>query len=144
MAQLSNVTVGATPRRADKTITFDNTAGNGAVGTVALFTTTGAVLVKSIGVSCTADLTGALATISLGVVGNVGGLITVTTATTIDSGQIWADGTPTANLKALPAALKDILINSNMQYDILTAGITGGVLKISVVWEPASGNGNLV
>lgn len=37
----------AAPKRVRKTIAFDGTAGNGAVGTVALFTTTGRVHVAS-------------------------------------------------------------------------------------------------
>lgn len=132
---------------ARKRVAFDGAAGNGAVGTVAMFAVTGRVWVKAIAGYCLASLTEAApggATISLGVTNLVTQFIAVTTALDIDIGEFWVDATPDANAIALPAACLNILIEENILADILVAAINGGTLEVTVVWVPMSAGANVV
>lgn len=128
---------------ASKTVTFTGAAGVGAVGTVALFTVTGEVLIDRIVPFCSTNLAGATATLALGVTGSAELFIAATTATDIDAGEFWVDTAPDANGIALPAALKDIVITDSILATVAVADITGGVLRVDVYWRPLAG-GSLV
>lgn len=131
-------------RRSRKTMTYVNGAGTGATGTVALFTVTGAVLIQRIVARCTTSLTGASATITLGVTGNTALFIAATTATGITSALIWTSTSPATGGVAIPALMKDVIVNANISNTVAVANITGGVVVYEVDWLPFSTDGNLV
>lgn len=128
-------------RKVSKTITFDGAAGTGAVGAVPIYTVTGEVLVSAISATCTADLTGAAATIALGITGSTALFIGATTATTIDNGMFWVSTTPTANGIALPAACKDIAITDNIIGTVAVANVASGSVRVDVYYAPLSSDG---
>ena len=123
-----------------KTITFDGTSGNGAVGTVALATITGGVRIESMSCLCSTLLAGATATIECGTASNTAGLIAQTTATEIDADEFWQDATPEARISP---AIKEQLVSNDLILTIGTADITAGVLEFCFEWVPSTTNGNL-
>ncbi len=131
-------------QRTIKTITFDGSAGLGAVGNVPLFTVTGQVLIAVLVPFCPTLLAGATATLALGVTGSTALLIAATTATDIDADEFWVDTAPDANGIAVPAALIDIAIMDNIVGTVAVAAITSGALRYTVYWMPLSDDGNLV
>jgi hypothetical protein len=135
--QVPITTLGLT---ATKSITYA-AATTGAQGASTLFTVTGDVAVR-VFAKCTTDLTGANATLEVGIAGNTAALIAQTTGTTIDLGEIWLDTSP-ATVEALPA--QQILVGStNIIQTIATADVTAGVLTYYVLWCPISSDGNVV
>lgn len=122
------------------TRTFDNTAGNGAVGNAVWFTVTGQIEVLRIIPRCTLTLTsGGAATITLGTADTTNKFIAATTATSITSNKFWFDNTTVIyDDLAIPAALKEIAIDSNVVSVVGTTGITGGTLSIILEWAPLS------
>ena len=135
------------PRDVSKIITF-TAGGTGAAGTETdLFTVTGAVIVVAISGYVTTNLTESAGTptLSLGVNNNVAIFIAATTATVLDAGELWVDNAPDANVVALPAALKDILVEESISCTVAgTNNISAGVIDFTVHWAPASADGNLV
>lgn len=125
---------------ASKEITY--AAGTtGATGATTLFTVTGVVAARVFAV-CSSDLTsGGAATIEVGIAGNTASLTAQTTATAIDTGEIWIDATP-ATVEALPAL--SILSATSIIQTIASTTITGGVLKYYVLWTPISEDGDIV
>lgn len=137
--------IGPNEKRVLKSITFNGEAGRGLAGSpVPLFTVTGAVYVFVVG-WCTSDLTiGDGATIAVGTANVTTGLIAQTTASTIDTGEIWFDATP-AELK-VSSSLGGGFIASGADI-IATVGtdnITGGTLVFACFWTPLSTDGNIV
>jgi len=123
-----------------------NARGNdgGTSDPLTLFTVTGDVLVRIFGV-CTVSLTGATATLQVGVASNTAALIALTTATDIDAGQIWLDSTPSVgdSLANLPGSF--IIVNSaNIIETVATADITAGNVYYNCLWRPLSPDGNIV
>ena len=131
---------------ATKTITFTGAANLGAVGAVPLFTTTGEINVIKMVPFCTTLLTEAAptATLALGVTGSTSLFVAATTATAIDANEFWVDTAPDANGIAIPAALKDIAITDNIIGTVAAQAVDSGVIRIDVIWEPLSSDGNLV
>lgn len=125
---------------ATKSITYAALT-TGAVGASTLFTVTGDVVVRLFA-KCTSDLTsGGSATIEAGISGNTASLIAQTTATGIDSGEIWID-TSAATVEALPA--QQILVGgTDITQTIATDTLTGGVLTYYCLWTPLSSDGNV-
>jgi hypothetical protein len=116
-----------------KTIAYNGTVG--AQGAATLFTVTGDVIV-SIFAKCTEDLAGVNATIEVGISGNTASLIAQTTATTIDSGEIWLD-TSAATVESVPAE-KLLVGGTDIIETIATADITDGTLTYYCLWYPLS------
>lgn len=113
----------------------------GATGATTLFTVTGVVAVRIFAV-CSDDLTsGGAATLEVGIAGNTAALIAQTTATGIDSGEIWID-TAAATVEALPAI--QILSGTNIIQTIGTTTVSGGTLTYYCLWLPISSDGNVV
>lgn len=113
----------AQPRRASKTVTFTGAAGAGQVGTGTVFTVTGEVLVEKIVPTCTTTVaaggSGAgTPSIQLGVASATTLFVASTTPANIVSGKFWSSATPTANGVAVPAALKDIAITDDVQFQV--------------------------
>lgn len=137
--------------RAVKVVTFTGAAGLGAIGTVALFTVTGRVLLERVVGYCTTDVavdagTGA-ASLRLQVAGLAGNLIAATLATDIDTGEWWVDATPDATAVAIPAALTGIAAAASVQAEVTSTGtqkINGGVVEFYAVWRPLSAGALLV
>ena len=146
--------LGSSPaiRTVQKAITFDGTAGKGAIGNVIYFTITGAVHVVSIDAVCTQDCnvdggTGA-ASLSLGVVNATTLFIAATTATTITlANGLWYSTTPNTNGIALPATMKDIAIKQNIVIAVTSSGtqlVNTGTIVLTVHYVPSTSNGLLV
>ena len=137
-------------QRTSFSITFTGAAGFGAAADViTAFTTTGEVLIAYIVPFAATTLTQNLGTptIALGVVNSNALFVAATTATTLVTGEFWTESTGGGTAEsgiALPAALKDIVVSSNI---ILTVGgtnnINGGVMRIDVYWLPLSSTGLL-
>ncbi len=129
------------PRRFTKTVTFDGSAGGGAVGTVAVATVTGSVLITHGGVRClTLPVSAGGGTLKFGCAGNTDGLILQTTATSILAGNWWQDATPEVGIS--PAIINQ-LVDLNLILTVGTATITAGVLEIVLFFIPCSDDGNL-
>ena len=143
-----------TVQRAVKTVTFTGGAGAGAVGSVAVFTVTGRVLVHAIAAFCTTDLTEALATasISLGTTNQTTRFIANPTGgpIAIDANEWWTGTTPTVgsiDITGGSAGATDqqsVLVSEAIILTIGTQAVNGGVLDIYCLWEPLSANGSLV
>ena len=121
------------------TITFTGAAGAGAVGTVAVATMTGAIMVHSVGAYCSTSLAGATATVEMGVSGDTAELIAQTTATDIDAGEVWESATPDEGV----ALVTSKAIAGNIIITVATADVTAGVLKIAIEYTPLTTDGYL-
>lgn len=129
------------PRHFVKTITFDGTTGNGEIGTVAIATVTGRVLLSDLVAFCKTTLVGA-GTLELGVTGNTAGLIAqIADATTLAENEFWNDATPTGVRAATP--IVDKAVAGDIFLTVGSADITAGVIEISGLWLPMSTDGNL-
>lgn len=127
---------------AAKTVAFTGAAGNGAVGTVAVFTVTGVVYMNAPAL-CTEDLVSAGGgTIELGTATLTAGITSQQTATTIDNHGVWTESTITA------AGFVDAhgfhLVNENVILTVGTANVTDGTLVFYCNWVPLSSDGNVV
>lgn len=136
-------------RSVAKSITFTGAAGLGAVGNVPLFTVTGEVEILRIVPYTVLTLTEALATatLALGVTNATALFIAATNAVNLTTGEFWTEATGggTANAGiAIPAALKEIAITSNIVGTVGAQAINGGTLRFDVYWRPLSSDGNVV
>lgn len=122
---------------AQKAVAFDGTAGNGAIGTVNVFTVTGDVLVRVFAV-CTEDLVSAGAgTMVLGISGNTNTFIASTNATDIDANEAWTDATPTTG-EVLATQHKILANGPDIILTIATGDVTDGTLTFYALWRPLS------
>lgn len=124
---------------ASKAITY-STLTTGATGATTLFTVTGTVAIRVFAL-CSTDLTGAGATLEVGVSGNTASIISQTTGTTIDSGEFLSSNLTPASVLALPAIQ---LTATDVIQTIATNPVTGGVLTYYCVWVPISSDANVV
>lgn len=134
-------------QRAIKTVAFDGTAGNGAVGTVAAFTVTGTVLCHFILVECTESLAEAAptATITFGTASAPTLPLGATNATAIDAGEFWtSDSAPPAGAVRIDAIGNWIIANESFIFTVGAQAINNGTLRTVVLWEPLSADGSLV
>lgn len=139
-------------KRARLTKTFAATAGNGAVGTVTLFTITGRVLVHDFTAFCTTGLTEAAptATISVGTASGVTAILNTLNAVDIDTNEWWTDTSPQAGSAGAGIQVGTDNVSTGKRYVseniIATVGaqnITGGVIVFDVWYEPVTDNGAL-
>lgn len=131
-----------------KTVAFDGAAGNGAQGTVALFTVTGDVIVRVVG-SCTETLVSASGTIAVGSSGNTAVLLSAVTASALAAGDAFVFGTTPAQIGSLSgtgtAATPYFIVGgADIIATIATADITDGTLVMYCLWSPVSSDGNVV
>lgn len=117
-------------------LTFGAGGTSGNTGAVTLFNVTGLVAVK---IYCVGEvaLTGASATIEVGVTGTTAGLVAQTTATALIANEIWHDATPDALLE-LSSVSTEKIISSNIILTIATAAVTGGRVRFTVLWRPVT------
>src|SRR3990167_8422511 len=138
---------GEFPFRTKKTITFAGATadewGNdgGALDGGAIFTVTGFCYVQ-VSARCTTSLTGASATISVGITGDTAIFLPVETGTQIDAGQIWLNDAGNATyglIGAEESAAADNLptyaLNGNdIILTVATADVETGVLEFFALW----------
>lgn len=122
---------------AQRTFYFSNAAGYGAAGTpITFFTVSGLVKAKWYAL-CTYDLqTSGAATITLGTAKTTAGIIASTTASGIDTGEMWIDATADSVEAASTASEK--LICQDVIGTVSTANITGGTAIVVLEWIPVS------
>lgn len=105
-----------------------------------LFSVEGDVAVRLYGV-CTTDLAGSSATLEVGVTGNTACLIAQSTATDIDSADIWISATVTdVGAKALASIPATVVITNGLDiYEkTATADITAGNIYYVCLWRPVT------
>ena len=140
-------------KHARSTIAFDGAAGNGAQGTVDVFSITGRVLVTKIIGFCTESLAGATSTIELGDTTDTNGFIAQTTATDLDVNEWWGDTTAGSTLSSMSIFTVSSsgqvvsLTNKAMSVDIIilvgTADCTNGTIVFDVWYTPITDGGSL-
>lgn len=128
------------PRHFIKTITFDGTSGNGAIGTVAIGTVTGRICIVRASAYCRTLLTGAGATIELGTANNTAALIAQTTATDVDATEFWRDATPEVEVSP---AITDMNVAASIIITVGTAAVDTGKIEFGFMWVPMSADGLL-
>lgn len=138
--------MGFAQNMAYKAVAFDGGAGSGAVGTVALFTVTGAAIVRIIAICTESLVTGAGATISVGTAGTVDGIIAVTTGVDIDAGDIWFAAAPATVLDTLANAELGFVIGdgADIQANVLVDAITDGTIAFTCFWTPLTPGATVV
>ena len=136
-------------RHAQSTITFAGGTANaigdhdGTGDPFDIFTVTGDVLVKVFGV-CTTNLAGASATVEVGTSGDTAAIIAQTTATDVDSGEIWHDASPDSTVEASSVITENIVANgADIVGTVGTANITAGVIRFNCLWKPLSRDGKV-
>ena len=128
-------------RQAENTVTF---SGSVSGKTTDIFTVTGDVRAKVVAV-CSSMLSGASATIAVGTSSLTSGIIAQTTATDIDTNEIWHDTSPDANIENVSVMTENIIANGlNIGYTVGNDDITGGTLRFLALWKPLSADGNVV
>lgn len=128
-----------------KTVDFTAGGGTGDIGTVALFTVTGAVKFSIIA-TCSDTVVGA-ATLECGVAGTTAGIIAqIADATALITGEIWADATPTLKLETVANGELNFVIGdgADIFLTIGAANLTDGTIDFNVIWHKLSDDGNLV
>lgn len=130
---------------------FDGGAGDahgndgGALDPYTLFTVTGDVVIQAFWGVCNTSLTGTSATVSVGVLGNLGAMINPKTATDVDDGSIISTSTNTFGAGAVSSSN---LIAVNDGADIIEttgiANITAGQIDYYCIWAPAESGASLV
>jgi len=131
----------------EKVMTFDggttNDPGdfNGTGNPATLFTVEGVVKMKIIGL-CSTSLTGASATVEIGVTGATAALIAQTTGTDIDAGEIWHDASPDKKIE-LTSVMGENIVTSDVIQTVATADVTAGVIKYFCMWYPLSSDANV-
>jgi len=107
-----------------------------------LFTVTGDVLVRVIGI-CKTTLVGA-ATLEVGVTNATASLLPqITNATTLVENECWADATPTL-AESITLTYSAIGGGLDIIQTVGTANITAGVIDYYCFWQPLSDDGMVV
>ena len=127
------------------TIAFDGSSGNGATGTVTVFTLTGRVWLLGLSAFCTENLTegGATSTIKLGTASSTAGLIAVVNSVDIDNNEWWMDGTPAAGLVQMNTAQVDVLLSENVILTVATQSVSNGTIIFDAWYKTVTANGLL-
>jgi hypothetical protein len=146
---------GEFPFRTKRTITFlgetTDAWGNdgGALDDSAIFTVTGVVMVKLIA-DIKTSLTGASATIEVGITGDTAIFMPTETGTQLDAGQIWFNdaGNATYGIVGEEAAAADnlpeyILNGNDIILTVKTANVATGKIDFYALWNPISDDGSI-
>jgi hypothetical protein len=135
---------------AEKVMTFAGGTTNdpgdydGTGNPATLFTVTGTVLMKLFAV-CETTLTGASATVRVGVANNTAVCIAQITATDLAVGEIWHDATPDATVELTSILTEKIIANGrDIVQTVATANITAGAIRYICIWKPLSLDGDVV
>ena len=139
-------TTGLATYRTSKTAEFTVGAGTGSVGTFALFTVTGQVIVRVVAV-CTDTLVEGVGggTIEIGITADTATIIAQTVSTAVAVNEIWHDATPDADIELL-SVMGDFIIVNGMDIFATIAGqnITDGTVVFYCFWTPLSADGAVV
>lgn len=139
MANIESLIAGI-GHEAHNRVTFDaNTTGK--VGTQTLFNVTGTVAVRLFAIVQT-DVTGS-GSIAIGTAISSTGLITTTTGTDLDAGEIWHDATPDASVE-LSSVVAEKIVNQDIIATITSNTLTAGRILFVAIWKPISENASLV
>ena len=131
------------------TITF-TAGGTGAAGTTTtLFTVTGSIVVLYTYGVITTDLQQSAGTPSLayGVIGDVDFFVGATTATAMNSPNLWIDNSPAASHAQTNAATQDSYLASGNNVTCTVGGtnnISAGVIDFFMVYLPMSADASVV
>lgn len=114
-------------------------AGNqGAVASPTLFTVTGVVAVKLIGVVTSTLTSGGTPTIEVGTAITTAGILAqVTDATGLAVNEIWHDATPDASVE-LSSVMAEKIVTQDIKVKIASAAITAGRIRFICLWRPLS------
>lgn len=104
-----------------------------------IFTVTGDVIIKAIWGVVNTSLTGASATIEVGVTGNTAGLIAQETATDLDDGGIYTSATNAVGVAAIAGSGALFAINDGLDIieTLATANVDAGQIDWYCIWAPA-------
>lgn len=122
-----------------KTVTFLNTAG-----AVTLFTVTGDVLVRVVGVVKVSVASAAGCNGSVGIAGTTAGIIALTDITLMAANEIWFDNSPDAQIEAMTALREFIISNGNDIILTLSAQADSGQVAFYCIWTPLSAGATVV
>lgn len=139
-------TAGLSAYRVDKTAAFTAGAGTGDVGTFALFTVTGSVIVKILAEVTETVVEGVGGgTIEVGITGSTAAIIAQSVSTTLDVDEIWHDATPDVDIELL-SVIKEFVIVGGADIFATIAGqnITDGTVVFYCFWTPLSSDGLVV
>ena len=125
---------------------WDNSAGNGAVGTITVATVTGSVYIHRIIPMVTQTHTsGGAATMTLGTATVPTGMIGSTTATTLAANEFWATtGGGDVGYVNVSDTITSAIVSENIIITVGTSGLTAGTIIFDIVWEPVSAGASLV
>ena len=136
-----------------KTVAFTGGVGLGAQGTVALFTTTGVVMLKEMSIRCTETLVTVNGTFVMGTTNNTSSILGSVTPANIVTGNILSDidltgsagsgAAASAGYNAL-GAYGELITNESVLLTISTAAVSDGTLIFDCWWKPVSADGALV
>lgn len=142
MPLTTTATPGTLAKSEVKTVTFNGTANNGAVGTIAIFNVTGRVLLTVRHTfAVTSPVQGGGGTISLGTANNVAGLLTAIPAGGLAANRWWRN--TAADNEVSGAAIVDA-VSANIILTVAVAAVSEGQLQFYVEWVPLSTNAVLV
>jgi hypothetical protein len=122
-----------------KSVTFNNT-----VGAVTLFTVTGDVMVRVIGVVKVNVASAAGCNGSVGIAGTPAGIIALTDITLMSADEIWFDNSPDAQIEIMTALREFILSNGNDIILTLSAQADSGQVDFYCIWTPLSAGATVV
>ena len=125
---------------------WDNTAGNGATGTITVATVSGSVYIHRIIPMVTQTHTsGGAATMTLGTTSVATGMIGSTTATNLAANEFWATtGGGDVGYVNVSDTITSAIISENIIITVGTSGLTAGTIIFDIVWEPVSAGASLV
>ena len=150
-------TPGSELRHVRKTITFDGTAGNGAIGTVTVFTITGRVLLEIVAPVVTADLISAgAATVAFGYPsgGRSTLLIDATDYSNLLATGMWTGAYGVDVTRFAQTVLpqmdstssefgRPLYFDANPTFTIAGAAVTGGTIVVDIWYRPITDDGAL-
>ena len=112
---------------------------------ISLFTVTGDVVLKVIGVVKTTLTTSDNITAEVGVSGNTAVFIAqVADATGLAQNEIWHDASPDATIEA-SSVWSEFVVSNGQDIILTTTGtVTDGVIDFYCFWMPLSSDGNVV
>ena len=119
---------------------------NGTGNPQSLFTVRGDILVGVYGVSTLGLTSAGGATIGVGTVDNANGIIPSTTATDIDTDEVWVDSTPSVDLISIDELTYYIVTNGNdiVETTANSQDITAGQIFYVALYRPITPGATLI
>ena len=139
-------TAGLAAYRVSKSAEFTAGVGTGNVGTFALFTVTGQVIVRIVAV-CTDTVVEGVGggTMEVGITADTATIIAQTTSTNLAVNEIWHDATPDADIEALTVMKDFIIVNGGDIFITIAAqNVTDGTIEFHCFWTPLSSDGLVI